>query len=119
MADYVHIDDLEEYTTNAINALMDGVAGARTPNHIVLNPDSIDIEVMVLFEQNAVETEMTDSPAITVDTVTDTPATKQTTRTSTQGVSTDSVVKVLPSRNTITGRSGGDAVETDRQYDDL
>lgn len=117
--DYVHADNLEEYITTSIQAALDGIAGARTANQLVLNPQTIDFEVMVLFEENAVETEATQTPALETTTQTDTPARVTTTRTNVVGGSSQTTSQVHPSRSLVTGNSGADRTTQENDYEEF
>lgn len=119
MADYIHIDNLREYLTQAINNVLDGIADARRPNQFVMNPDKISVDVIVLFSENAVATNQEQTPARVTETITDSPAIVTTNDISETGESTQEDTTNHPSRTTLTSRSGGDSSETNREYEEF
>ncbi len=119
MSDYIHIDNLRAYFTQAISNVLDGIADARRPNQFVMNPDKISVEVIVLFEQNAVSTEQEQTPARVTETITDTPAVITTNDIAETGESTQEDITNHPSRTILTSRSGGDSSETNREYEEF
>lgn len=116
MPDYIHIDDLEASISSMITKTLDGIAGARLPNHLILNPDFIEVDVIVLFEANAVETDTLQTPARQTETSTETPPIITRNSTRTTGESTQESTQQPPSRTVLTGRGGSDASDTYRTY---
>ena len=121
MPDYVAEADVEEFVTSVVQKTLDGIAGARTANQLVLNPKMIVLDFIVLKTggENQVSTEQETTPPEQTESTTDTPATRTINDTSTSGSRTDDSTTTPPSRSTITGRAGGDATDTERHYEEF
>jgi len=119
MPDYIPEASVEAYVTSAIQKTLDGIAGARVPNQLVLNPDELELDFIILFEQGAVETESTQSPAEQTESVSDTPGVSIDVASQVDPGRTDSETQTPPGRTTSTVRSGGDATTTTRNYEEF
>lgn len=121
MPDYIPEADADAKITSAIQKCLDGVAGARTPNQLVLNPRMIVLDFVILFTggENAVSTEATQTPERVTDTVIDTPGAVTEDGTDTDSGRSDSETVTPGGRTTVTSRSGEDLSTTDRDYEEF
>jgi len=121
MPDYIPEASAQTKITSAIQKCLDGVAGARSANQLILNPKMIVLDFIVLFSdgENSVATESLQTPEIVTDTVTDTPGTVTDTVIDTDQGRADSSTTTPSSRTTTTTRTGEDGTITDRDYEEF
>jgi len=119
--DYVREEDLEAFITSAIDKALNGIAGSRVPNHLVMNPDFIELDIIVLKTggMNQVETDSVDTPAESTDTQSDTPAIINDVTTDVEGPKTSEETRTPGTRTTTTQRSGSDGSDTTRGYEEF
>ena len=121
MPDYIPEATAETKITSAIQKCLDGVAGGRTANQLVLNPRLIVLDFIILFTdgENSVSTLTEQTPERTTDTVTDTPGVVTEASTDTDPGRTDTSSTTPGVRTTVTGRAGEDLTTTDRTYEEF
>lgn len=116
--EYIPIATADAIIGEAISKALNGVALARKPNSLVLNPKVIVVDFTILVEANAVPQYVYTAPAVEVQTVTDTPATMRTEKSQDTSETSEST-ESIPERITTNERSGEDSVTTDKDYEEF